>query len=295
MVMCIFDAQMNRTLYKDSHNNAIRISEFRKIESDVAFAGVGIKYVVAGQETYHANGKRYLVKTGEYIVGNDFTSSHVQIDYPQLVHGLCIDISSEIVAEVAQYHDSKDSDIREFLLSDQFFVNRYHVNHTQVGKALNRRLDHVYQALGEGNNPNNIISTELFYDLAESIVLDQRWIFDHLRRLDFKKTETNEELLRALLKARECMDDQLLQNLALDHICKHAGISKYHFIRLFKSTFGVSPHKYQKLRRLEYGRQQIENGKCIAETAFILGYADVPSFSKAFKLAFGHAPGFFKK
>jgi AraC-like DNA-binding protein len=81
-----------------------------------------------------------------------------------------------------------------------------------------------------------------------------------------------------------------LDNFSLEQLSKQAGISKYHFIRVFKHVFGVSPYQYQKRKRLVEARNLINQGLTIQETAILLGYADVPTFSKAFKQHFGRAP-----
>jgi hypothetical protein len=71
---------VNHTIYTDTEKNAIRFSEFKKLETQTPFTGLGIKYVAAGEETYFVNNKKFSVKEGEYIIGNDFTTSIVQID-----------------------------------------------------------------------------------------------------------------------------------------------------------------------------------------------------------------------
>lgn len=58
---------MNLTVYKDETKNEIRFSKISKIEIEVPFAGLGVKYVASGREVYYANGKKYTVKEGEYI------------------------------------------------------------------------------------------------------------------------------------------------------------------------------------------------------------------------------------
>jgi AraC-like DNA-binding protein len=85
------------------------------------------------------------------------------------------------------------------------------------------------------------------------------------------------------------------ENLSLDKLCAQIGISKYHFIRVFKNVFGISPYHYQKLKRLEHGRFELLNGHSIFDTALRCGFADVPAFSKAFKQAFGQSPGTLQK
>jgi len=278
---------MNQTIYSDENDNEIRFSEIKKIESDVAFKGLGIKYVASGEETYYANGKKFMVREGEYIIGNDFTKSIVQINQEKVVEGICIDISTQIVSDVAEYYDLQASNLKDFLLSDQFFVNRYNVKNTSIGYSLSE----INKKIKNGSFANSLQEQELFYSLAESIITDQRFIFDHLNNLDFKKNITNEEVFRSILQAKNFIDEHITENLSLDEISLNIGISKYHFIRVFKQAFGVSPYQYQKRIRLDRAKLDITQGISILETAIKYGFSDVPTFSKAFKQQFNLTPG----
>jgi AraC-like DNA-binding protein len=278
---------MNQTIYSDDNHNEIRFSEIKKIESDVAFKGLGIKYVASGEETYYANGKKFMVREGEYIIGNDFTKSIVQINQEKVVEGICIDISTQIVSDVAEFYDLQASNLKEFLLSDQFFVNRYNVKNTSIGYSLSE----INKKIKNGSFANSLQEQELFYSLAESIITDQRFIFDHLNNLDFKKNITNEEVFRSILQAKNFIDEHITENLSLDEISLNIGISKYHFIRVFKQAFGVSPYQYQKRIRLDRAKLDITKGISILETAIKYGFSDAPTFSKAFKQQFNLTPG----
>lgn len=73
------------------------------------------------------------------------------------------------------------------------------------------------------------------------------------------------------------------------------GISKYHFIRVFKAAFGISSYQYQKRKPLELAKFDLLSGEEILFTALRYGFADTPTFSKAFKMQFGVTPGSVKK
>lgn len=282
---------MNQTKYIDNEKNSIRFSNFKKLETECPFTGLGVKYVASGEEIYYANDKKYKVNAGEYIIGNEFTKSHVQIDHKEIVQGLCVDISSDIISEVAEFHDVNGSELKEFLLSDQFFVNRYNVKNTSLGYSLNE----INQKIKAGIFTNDLQQNELFYSLAESIITDQRFVFDHLSKLDFKKNVTNEEVFRAVFQAKSLIDEHISENLSLEKMSFQTGISKYHFIRVFKAVFGISPYQYQKRKRLELAKLDLLSGEEILFTTIRYGFPDVPSFSKAFKQQFGQTPGSIKK
>ena len=282
---------MNRTVYQDDDKNAIRYSTIDRIDTEIDFNGFGVKYVASGQETYYINGKKYQVKEGDYIIGNDFTKAAVHINQSEPVQGLCIDISAGIISEVASFHEVTEQDLSEFLLSEQFFVNRYNVKNTTLGYSLIEINDKIKK----GNFVHSLHNEELFYSLAESVIMDQRFVFNQLSKLNFKKHETNQELLRALLKAKEVMDTTLFDAIRLDDLALTSGLSKYHFIRLFKSVFGISPYQYVKHRKLDFARTELIKGAKVIDIALQLGYPDSPSFSKAFKQVFGTNPNSIKK
>jgi hypothetical protein len=79
---------LNHTIFTDNEKNAIRFSNLKKLESTCLFSGLGVKYVASGEEIYYANDKKYRVNAGEYIIGNEFTKSRLQIDHKEIVQGL---------------------------------------------------------------------------------------------------------------------------------------------------------------------------------------------------------------
>lgn len=277
---------MNRNIYLDVDSNAIRFSEILKMEGETPFTGLGIKYVVSGTETYYANDKRYTVSEGDYILGNDFTNTLVQINHQQPVQGLCIDISAQIVSEVSEYHDLNGSEMKEFLLSDQLLVNTYRIKSTSLEFTLNE----IIGKIKAGNFSNDLQQRELFYSLAESIIADQRFILNHFRRMRFKKHFTNAEVFRYILSAKNYIDEHVSENISLDKLSIKTGIFKYHFIRLFKNTFGISPYQYQIRQRLEHARLELLKGISVTDVAFHYGFAGAATFSKAFKQYFGMGP-----
>jgi hypothetical protein len=179
---------MNHTIYTDTEKNAIRFSNFKKLESECSFSGLGIKYVASGEEIYYANDKKYKVNAGEYIIWNESTKSIVRIDHAEMVQGLCIDISSEIISEVAEFHDVNGSELKEFLLSDQFFVNRYNVKNTSLGYSLNE----INQKIKTGTFTNDLQKNELFYslELAKLDLLSGEEILYTALRYGFADTPT---------------------------------------------------------------------------------------------------------
>lgn len=282
---------MNQVIYQDPQNNAIRASNFKKLETDCPFGGLGIKMVGSGEEVYFLNQRRYSVKAGDYMIGNSFTRSVVQINSHEQVNGLCIDLSPDLIQEVVEGSGRTQLVQSDYLLSDQLFVNRYSVHNTILGKLLLQ----IHHRLHFWDLKNDLLKNELFYRLAEGILADQFLVVEHLNKLDFKKKNTNEELLRAVLEAKSLMDARIVDSMSLDFLARQVGISKYHLIRLFKQVLGITPYQYQQKIRLEQARDAIREGMDVSTAAFVYGFTEVSAFSKAFKKRFGASPGFLRK
>jgi AraC family transcriptional regulator len=68
-------------------------------------------------------------------------------------------------------------------------------------------------------------------------------------------------------------------------------MSEYHFFRIFKKAFGISPYQYLIDVRLNWAFQQIkQQQQSISSIAHETGFADLSSFSKAFSKKFGFPP-----
>lgn len=58
----------------------------------------------------------------------------------------------------------------------------------------------------------------------------------------------------------------------LDHIASAAGMSRFHFQRVFKEVTGVTPHAYYAARRRERMQQELKRGRQITEAIYEAGY-----------------------
>jgi AraC family transcriptional regulator len=81
------------------------------------------------------------------------------------------------------------------------------------------------------------------------------------------------------------MAEHVAEDFSLDRLAAQAGLSKFHFERLFKSALGVSPSRYHINLRINLARRLLrETQKSVVEVAFDVGYATPSHFAE--KLAF---------
>ena len=96
---------------------------------------------------------------------------------------------------------------------------------------------------------------------------------------------------RHLLRAKDLADARYAQPLDVDDMARAAGLSRAHFSREFRRTFGESPHGYLLTRRLERAAALLRNtDRSVAEICFSVGLQSVGSFTSSFGRAYGRSP-----
>ena len=94
-----------------------------------------------------------------------------------------------------------------------------------------------------------------------------------------------------LERAAEYIREHCTQALKLDDICAAAELSASYLIRAFKQQYGMTPHAYLVNRRIQFARQQLRQGRLIADVALDAGFADQAHFQRAFKQHLAATPG----
>lgn len=97
-------------------------------------------------------------------------------------------------------------------------------------------------------------------------------------------------LYKRIVEAKLFIDSNFSQPIDLDKISNTAHFSKYHFLRLFKKTYGKTPHQYLTLLRVESAKKQLDEGETISEVCYSLSFASLSSFTKLFKKYIGQTP-----
>ena len=96
---------------------------------------------------------------------------------------------------------------------------------------------------------------------------------------------------RHLLRAKDLADARYFEPLDVDDLAHAAGLSRAHFSREFRRTFGESPHGYLLTRRMERAAALLRNtDHSVAEICFDVGLQSVGSFTTSFKRTYGVTP-----
>lgn len=100
----------------------------------------------------------------------------------------------------------------------------------------------------------------------------------------------------ALRRVTEYIDSHLSEDVALETLAAHAGLSTYHFARAFKQSAGMPPHRYLLQQRVNRAAELLkQTEQPLTAIAQSLGFADQSHFSRSFHWLVGIAPSEFRR
>jgi transcriptional regulator GlxA family with amidase domain len=101
---------------------------------------------------------------------------------------------------------------------------------------------------------------------------------------------------RKARRVAEYVDVRLTERICVSEMAALADLSRSHFCRAFRTTFGMPPHVYVETKRIERAqRLMLETDMSLLEIALACGYCDAAHFSNAFRRANGMAPSLWRR
>lgn len=95
---------------------------------------------------------------------------------------------------------------------------------------------------------------------------------------------------------QDLIESRLHLNLTLQELATETGYSRSHFLRMFRTTTGMTPHRYVLKRRVERARQLLEQVEpTIAEISFICGFSSPAHLTLAFRKELGVTPSEYRR
>jgi AraC-like DNA-binding protein len=97
--------------------------------------------------------------------------------------------------------------------------------------------------------------------------------------------------LRTLRRARDRIDRDFTEPIAIPVLAAGAGYSREHFIRAFRAAYGETPGRYRTRRRVERACELLRSANLtVTEICHLVGFTGVGTFSARFAEVTGMSP-----
>jgi AraC family transcriptional regulator len=171
-------------------------------------------------------------------------------------------------------------------LSPISFFNQLH-HRDATFNALIRAILSSYHETGH----NKLRFEEQMTALLSYHLQQHRRITGTVNNLPPVRKATRVELYKRLSRAMDVLRSGFCGEISLDQLAAEANLSKYHFLRLFGTTYGLSPYQYIQHLRIEKARHLLANSTIsIMDLSMFLGFDNSQSFSRLFYQRVGLYP-----
>ncbi|MBP7072581.1 MAG: AraC family transcriptional regulator [Clostridia bacterium] len=97
-------------------------------------------------------------------------------------------------------------------------------------------------------------------------------------------------MLKELNHVIDYIEDHLTDDISPEIISEYAGVSDYHFRKIFFYLSGLTLSEYIKNRKLSEANKDLLHGEKVTDVAFKYGYQSMDGFTRAFKKWSGFLP-----
>jgi AraC-like DNA-binding protein len=267
--------------------NKIIYSKLNTFESRRASQGLSLKYVYSGDESYFLSGRRYRVRSGEFLLVNHQQEVETAVYSEKPVEGICLYFDPEMISRLARsqresnetlldapYYNEPITEIAERVLP---------LSHSRIMPYLTR----YYQSMPSPFPVDN----SLFYAMLESIFSFEYDVRKAQSRISAARKSTRRELYSRMLLAQSFLLDNLSNKVLIRDLSRIAMMSEFHFLRTFREAFGITPNQFIIIKRLEKARSLLRNSRLtITSIAIDCGFNDVQYFSRSYKKYYGRTP-----
>lgn len=129
--------------------------------------------------------------------------------------------------------------------------------------------------------------------LASAVAMHLMRDYTQVRRLEPSRIAIALPVLR---RVTEHIEANLGEPIPLTRLAQIAGLSPWHFARVFKEATGVTPHTYVVRARLQRAQERLREGNTsLAEIATQTGFCDQSHLARHFRRVFGLSPSAWRR
>ena len=240
-----------------------------------------------GVGNYHLNGRSIAISDRFFYLINAGDDLEIMFQRNQSRQTVIVMFASDLIREISDVTRLKT----EQLLDNFGFTDTGLINVPAIPFEYSKIIrDYLSDLKLNGISCENG-HDDFFYQIADSLFSHATKESDKLCKIPAIRKSTRQELYRRVLLGKTFMEDSLTNPVRLDKISNEACLNKFHFLKLFKAIYGISPHQYVTKLKLDKARQLLNAGKhSVVEVCQMIGFESQGSFTNLYKRHFGVAP-----
>jgi AraC family transcriptional regulator len=260
---------------------------------------LSIKSVVRGAARYHTPQGHYLLTPDSFLILNDGQRYSLEFEGHGRIQTetLCPFFQSGFMEQAAACAgtrlDRQLDDLDSAAPALDFCERLYPKTGPEAGE-VGRALAGLHAGL-RGPQATAPWLEDRMYALAHALAGLRLQVRGEAQSFPGLRPATRMELYRRLHRGRDFLLSCYDQPLTVAAAARVAGVSPFHFQRMFKLAFGQTPMQFLQETRLRAARRLLAHtGDSITCVCFAVGFESPGSFSWLFRRRFGASPRAFR-
>jgi AraC family transcriptional regulator len=244
----VWDPQFRRSFYERwGHENAVISARTRRVEYPEFKQLLSIKTAAGGAENYFIDGRRITVDDDTFAIFNHDRVYASRIDSLRPVHSFSIFFDRKVAAQawhsLARSASALDDGAAAELKPGEFAERLY--EHENLVSPV---LRHIRLAVDSGPVDDAWLEEQLLFLLGRMLRLQHKTLRVEAV-VPSRKAATRRELMRRLTLGVDFIQTRYRDAVLLRDIAAAAHLSPFHFLRVFKTVYRISPSEYLSRKR----------------------------------------------
>tara|TARA_R110002096_G_scaffold97694_3_gene217649 strand:- start:13227 stop:14129 length:903 start_codon:yes stop_codon:yes gene_type:complete len=246
--------------------------------------------LLKGKGQFSINNKKYPLGGTDYLVLNSGSVVSMHLDAKSIP--LLLVFSAQLLAEfpnIPHLFYKNSTNFPDFQL-----LERLHLGPSgNMISSLSELFELSTSCASFHALKADLLVRSIYLSLIAQLVEAEKTV----QSLPVIKRSSQIEIFKSIDFAREWLQSNYSNPIRIEELSRIISMSTEHFIRLFKTAFGVSPNQYLIELRLQKAHALFAqpNPLSVSEVCNAVGYSSETSFSLLFKRRFGKSPSDFKK
>jgi len=235
-----------------------------------------------GKSYCTVDGRRIMIPEDYYFISNRFQPYSLEIENRQPVETFNIHIGEAFSEGVFSALLTPADAILDNGVQQKAVTIAFHNQLYRKDQQFHTILHQIKKAQ-TGSGLNKFLFDEALNALLLYLLQQHRDLLKRIAQIPALKPSTRHELYKRLSYSLDWLHSQEDMDIDLDLMAACACLSKYHFLRLFRQTYGLSPYQYWQKLRMEKAEHLLSTTNLpVNEIAETLGFENPGSFSRLF-------------
>lgn len=243
---------------------------------------------LSGKSHCKVDGKKTSIDDNHFLVSHDSEAYTLEIENDTPVETFNIHLGNQLIERVYQDYTTPDNLNLNKSPSEPakpiHFSRRVHRKSSEI-----KQLIQNVQAAHQENN--SLLLEESLAAIARNLLEQEHQLQKKTENLPQVRKSTQIEIGQRLCVAQDYIHANYASELTLAELAEVSCLSKYHFLRLFKAFYQMTPYQYILDLRLSIAKEWLVFTQLgVGEIGIKIGFQNVSSFCRAFHKQMGIWP-----